>query len=144
MASVCVDANVVLAILTPEDFSAAATSLWDEWYSSGTEVVAPALLIPEVTSTLRKAVHFGRLEVVLGDRVFEAFCQMEIRLVVGEELTRIAWELARRFNRPVAYDAFYVATAQLEGCELWTADRRLVNSFPLPGVRWIGELATDG
>ena len=52
-----------------------------------------------------------------------------------------ALEFATRFNRPKAYDAQYLALADLLGCELWTADRRLVSAVAgkLPWVRWIGE-----
>jgi predicted nucleic acid-binding protein len=52
-----------------------------------------------------------------------------------------ALEFATRFNRPKAYDAQYLALADLLGCELWTADRRLVSAVgdKLPWVRWIGE-----
>ncbi len=30
-------------------------------------------------------------------------------------------------ERAAAYDSFYLAAAETLGCELWTADRRLVN-----------------
>ena len=43
-------------------------------------------------------------------------------------IRQAAWELARRFNRPTAYDSFYLALAQLEGCPFWTGDGRLYNA----------------
>jgi predicted nucleic acid-binding protein len=34
-------------------------------------------------------------------------------------------EFAHRFNLPASYDSHYLALAEREECELWTADRRL-------------------
>ena len=49
--------------------------------------------------------------------------------------------LATRFNRPAAYDAHYLALAEMMNCEFWTADRRLFNVVKdeLPWVRWLGK-----
>ena len=49
--------------------------------------------------------------------------------------------LAARFNRPAAYDAHYLALAEMMNCEFWTADRRLFNVVKdeLPWVRWLGK-----
>ncbi len=50
-------------------------------------------------------------------------------------------ELAERFRRPATYDPHYLALAEREGCEFWTADERLWNAVKadLPWVRWLGE-----
>ena len=55
------------------------------------------------------------------------------------QLQTVTWEMARRFNHPRAYDAQYLAVAELEGGELWTVDRRLYNSVKssLPWVRLV-------
>ena len=139
MATVCVDASFIVSLYIHEELSEPAIRLWDNWYASDTDVIAPALLVPEVTSALRKSVHFGRVDEGWGDRAFEAFCQIDVRIIPSHDLLRAAWELARRFNRPVAYDSFYVAAAQREDCPLWTGDHRLVNVFRLPWIRWVGD-----
>ena len=50
--------------------------------------------------------------------------------------------LATRFNRPTAYDAKYLALAEMMNCEFWTADERLFNAVrdELSWVRWLGQL----
>lgn len=55
-------------------------------------------------------------------------------------LSDTATDIAQRTNRPATYDAHYIALAQREGCELWTADERLYNGVHAvyPFVRWIG------
>ena len=104
----------------------------------------PPLLYAEVPSVLRAAVHFGRISVAEGDRAFQDFRDLGIEISTRADLHILAWDLARAHNQPRIYDAMYLAAAQAEGCELWTADRRLVNAVRLPWVRWIGEAASPG
>jgi predicted nucleic acid-binding protein len=49
--------------------------------------------------------------------------------------------LAKKFDRPAAYDSHYLALAEMLGCELWTGDRRLYNAVKdeLPWVKWLGD-----
>jgi predicted nucleic acid-binding protein len=50
---------------------------------------------------------------------------------------------ADRLGHAKAYDAHYLALAEQEGLELWTADRRLSNGAQQAGahcVHWIGEV----
>ena len=143
MGTVCVDASLVLAWLLPEDISPAAYRLQERWDEQGDEMIAPALMPFEVTSTLRRAVHLGRLTAEEADEAFEAFLEMGIRLRQPEELPRQAWEWGKTLQPSRLYDMYYVALAHVEKCELWTADRKLVK---LVGdrsslVRWVGEMA---
>jgi predicted nucleic acid-binding protein len=52
---------------------------------------------------------------------------------------------ATRFNRPAAYDAHYLALAEMMNCEFWTADERLFNAVrdKLSWVRWLGQLERE-
>ncbi len=101
----------------------------------------PPLLYSEATSVLRSAVFRGRISAEEGDEIFHELGKLEIAVYSGQDLHLVAWELAKQYNHPKTYDLNYVAAAQLEGCELWTGDRRLVNSVGLPWVRWIGDHA---
>lgn len=49
--------------------------------------------------------------------------------------------LAHQFRRPAGYDAHYLALAEREGCDFWTADERLWKAVrpQLTWVRWLGE-----
>lgn len=55
--SVCVDASVVLQIVTPEEQSAHAEALWAGWISQGRQPVAPPTFHLEVCSVLRQKVQ---------------------------------------------------------------------------------------
>ncbi|MFW6195685.1 MAG: type II toxin-antitoxin system VapC family toxin [Chloroflexota bacterium] len=140
MPTVCVDASLVLPLFIPEQLSAQARALWRGWVSRTVDRVAPPLLQAEVTSVVRQAVYRGRLQPDEGEAAFQMFCALRIQILESRDLHRQAWQLARRFQQPRAYDAFYLAAAREAGCDLWTGDRRLVNSLRVPWVRWIGDL----
>ena len=55
-----------------------------------------------------------------------------------------AWELTRHFDLPAAYDAHYLALAEMVGCPFWTADERLFNVVcgSLDWVDWLGDYQT--
>jgi len=52
-----------------------------------------------------------------------------------------ASEMARRLNHPAAYDAHYLALAEMYTCPFWTADERLFNAVheALNWVHWLGD-----
>jgi predicted nucleic acid-binding protein len=52
-------------------------------------------------------------------------------------------QIADELGRPSTYDSLYVALAEREDCELWTADERYWNAAraQFPRVRWIGDEA---
>lgn len=141
MVEVCVDASLVVAWFLPEEFSDEAFALKERWVGEAVELVAPVMLASEVPSTLRQAVYRGRILAGEGDEAFAAFLEMPIRIIQPENLLPRAWEIGKAVNAPRLYDAFYVALADIEDCELWTADRRLANVVQprFPRVHWLGE-----
>jgi predicted nucleic acid-binding protein len=137
---VCVDASLITRTLVPEPLTEHALARLAGWQQEQVVLLAPALLAFEVTSTLRRYVHFKRIAPAQGERAFEQFRQMNIRLSHRQGIFPLAWELAKQFNRPTAYDTAYLALAQLHRCDFWTADERLFNAVQqeLPWVHWIG------
>jgi predicted nucleic acid-binding protein len=143
---VCVDASLILRTLVPGPLSGAADAFLVTSRRDAVTLIAPALLQFEVTSALRRLTYLKRISAGDGDRAFEEFLKIDIRLSHRRDMFSLAWHLAKRFNRSRAYDATYVALAQLNECELWTADEKLFNAFgdELRWVRWIGEAALAG
>ena len=52
---------------------------------------------------------------------------VSIRLSSLEAVSIQAMQIAHQFNLLATYDAHYLALAHIEGCECWTADKRLWN-----------------
>ncbi|MBN1657789.1 MAG: type II toxin-antitoxin system VapC family toxin [Anaerolineae bacterium] len=53
------------------------------------------------------------------------------------ELHGRALSWADRLGHSKAYDAHYLALAEQEGIEFWTADRRLANGAQQAGAHWV-------
>jgi predicted nucleic acid-binding protein len=90
---------------------------------------APALLPYEVTNAVHRYERAGYLTAPTVDRALEALQALPIHLVEDPALHREALALARRHALAATYDAHYLALAERLGCELWTADRRLIGSL---------------
>jgi len=89
-------------------------------------LVAPELMDAEVLSTLRRAVFRGRLDEARARIAIEDLGAWPVERMSHRALARFAW----RYRRDVsAYDAFYVATAQLYQLPLITADGRLARAL---------------
>lgn len=143
---VCIDANIALKRLVHEPDSILAHGLWAEWKAQQVVIISPTLWAYEVTSAIRKFVHRGRLSPQLEQQTLTAAYRLPVSLRRPTQLHQRASELARRFNRPAAYDAHYLALAEMAGCPFWTGDERLYNAVhnELPWVYWLGRYRPAG
>jgi predicted nucleic acid-binding protein len=125
---VALDASFLLKIFLPEDKSGEAESLWKNWVEDHVEIIAPTLIMFEVSSVIRNKVHRGTLTEKEGEEITKLLKQLEISLIYTEELLDIAWEIGALLNTPNLYDCFYLALPKLLKTPLWTADKKLFKS----------------
>ena len=137
---VCVDANLALKLVIVEEDSSRAQYLWDTWIDADVEIIAPPLLAFEGTSVICNKLYRGLVPPEEADLMFKAFHLLGVRYLYPDDLHQKAWALAKRFNRPQAYDGHYLALAEIFGLELWTADEHLYNAVrhDLSWVKWLG------
>lgn len=140
---VCIDASLALKWVVQEEDSDLADALLREWQRQRMQIVAPTLFLFEVHAALRKLVHRKILTEKEGDEARDKFitlCEW-FTFPTPTDFFATAWQMARTYRRPTTYDASYLALASIERCELWTADRRLVNSLGgrLPWVKLVGK-----
>jgi predicted nucleic acid-binding protein len=126
---------VVIVIVV--DASVVVTALSDDGESGdqarrrlrGESVAAPEILDLEVVSVLRRLSAMGRVPVRRAELALRDLADSPIRRSPHRPLLGRCWELRDNLT---AYDAAYVALAELLGCGLLTGDRRLSRA---PGLR---------
>ena len=132
-----VDASVILRAFFPDEDQAQAQALIRDHVSGRTRLLAPTLMVYEVTNAVVQGVRRERITDDDGKAILTAFEGL------GIEMELVTWQqmlpLARRFDRS-AYDAAYLALALARGEPLVTGDQRLYHAVrdDLDIVRWIG------
>ena len=118
--NVVVDASVIVAALVDQGRDGRwAESLLHE------QLVAPALLPVEVASILRKAARSGALSQDSAALAHGDLLALPIEYFPYEVVGTRVWELRASVT---AYDAFYVAVAELLSAPLATLDRKLARA----------------
>ncbi|MGD8792291.1 MAG: type II toxin-antitoxin system VapC family toxin [Anaerolineae bacterium] len=136
--SIVVDANLVAALALPLPYAERAAEEMMAWKRGGVELCAPMLLEYELASILRKAVTANLMSTDDALQAMERILALNIRCIppTGQLHERaLAW--AERLGQSKAYDAHYVALAEVLGAEMWTADGRLARNARQVGVDWV-------
>jgi predicted nucleic acid-binding protein len=133
----CLDASVVLAWLLNENF-VGVQSFFAAINDEDT-FIAPQLLRPECTSVIREEAYAKRISQSEATELVSVLTQMEIRINHSLSQFSRALELSERFQNAKAYDAQYLAVAEMERAELVTVDRGLRHAANEVGVlvRWL-------
>ena len=144
---VVVDANVAVKWVINEPDSDIALALLKEWTQNRFTILAPALLTYEVANVLFQNMRQGRLNLIQAQEALKNVLSMRIDLEFLEDasLSIQALALAQKFNLTATYDSHYLALAEREDCELWTADTKLWRAVEktLPRVRLLAHYQTS-
>ncbi|HOT93006.1 MAG TPA: type II toxin-antitoxin system VapC family toxin [Anaerolineae bacterium] len=138
---VVIDANFAAKIVLPNPMREVCCNAMGYLIRKGYDPVAPTLWAYEVTSAVCKAIHFGYLTEDEGEQSLHQLLCLNVMLKspqIEDNYRAMMW--TRKLKRAATYDSFYLALAETLGCELWTADQRLINSVNVPWVRWVGDL----
>jgi predicted nucleic acid-binding protein len=120
-----VAASAVVAALV----DSGADGSWARSELAAGPLVAPHLLPVETTNILRRAVLAGSISQDVGSLAFADLRDLRIELFPFEALAERVWALRANVT---AYDACYIALAELLDCPLVTLDRKLSRA---PGLR---------
>ena len=117
----------------------AVRSRWEQWDSEGRQLAAPTLLPYEVANALYRYQKLGYIGTTAVELAFRAALSLPLELHGEPDLHWRALELASRFSLPAAYDAHYLALAELLEGEFWTADEELARAVhsSLPWVHLV-------
>lgn len=123
---IVVDASVLANVVSDDGADGHRVRL--EVRAAG-DLAAPDLVDVETMAVLRKRWIAGSISDARFAAAVEDLAALEVDRYPALRFLRRAFELRASVT---AYDAVYVALAEVLGCELWTADRRLASA---PGTR---------
>jgi predicted nucleic acid-binding protein len=126
-----VDASVVVDWVAPDaDPDLPALAVLARFAADDTELLAPRLLMEEVSNALLSGVRRSRWSGTAADTAHTLLRELPVSLVDEPRDLNRAWDLARRYDNHLTYDLLYVALAERRRTQLITADsslqRRLV------------------
>ena len=127
--TVVIDASLAAMWAIPEIYTEMALALASQWIQEETRLIAPCLMLTEVTNAFYKRVIRG--EIGLTTAIEALHVVMEFGIEIREEpgLHSLAIELAHQLKRPNTYDCHYLALAEIYHCALWTGDERFYLNF---------------
>jgi predicted nucleic acid-binding protein len=144
---VVLDASLVVALFLPLPYSAQARRRIAVWDRQDLELMAPTLFEYEINSALHRAAAIGLTTHREARMAMQEAQALAIHCVPpGPELHERAMHWAERLSHHKSYDAQYLALAEQERADFWTADQRLAKGARRVGagwVHWIGESVPD-
>lgn len=120
------DASVVATLIFEHQRDLRSLMLIDDVIDP---VFAPPLLGYEIANAAHQLALRGRLGRADALESVRAFAALPIQIVHDPRWVSRSFEIATEFGQRATYDAIYLACAEDVGAELWTRDRRFVESF---------------
>ena len=118
-----VDASVAIRWYVEASGTPAAIAILD----SDDPLVAPDLVVAEITNVTWKMVRAGQISQDHGARIAAVLPTAFSNLVSAASLATRALEISSHLDHPV-YDSIYIALAELQDARLITADDRLIRT----------------
>jgi predicted nucleic acid-binding protein len=139
--NVVIDASLAVMWGVPENYSVQALLLAENWGEKGISLLAPCLLMTEVTNALYKRIIRKEMDLTRALNALEVILAFGIEIQEEAGLHALAMELSLKLGHPATYDAHYLALALMQDCSIWTGDRRFYNAARklFPQVHWVGE-----
>lgn len=128
----CIDTSVWIPYLVPETLQPQARRLIVPLLTSSVRLIAPAFAWAEVGSVLRKKVRLGAITPAQAEGFYNDFCQLPVNYLDSDAIRVKTWAIAEQFSLATLYDAAFLAIAELESAEFWTADQSLLNTLTSP------------
>lgn len=119
---IVVDASAVVDLLLPSD---AAGTVAARLFDSGDSLAAPYLIDVETAQVLRRYARAGEIDGQHGRETMADLADMPIRRYPHDMLLPRVWDLRHNLT---AYDAVYVALAEVLDAPLVTRDRWLAGA----------------
>jgi predicted nucleic acid-binding protein len=134
------DVSTALCRVIPRPLSPKAVRLRDEYRQAIHDLLAPSIFPAEAASALTKSERQRVIPVGQALPLLDDILSTSPLLAPYDPLLRRATEISSQ-TRSALLDCLYVALGEREGCELVTADQRLINNLG-PRFPFIRDLAS--
>lgn len=136
---VILDSSVVAKWFFAEDLSTQAISVRQNWIGSKLDLLAPDLILTEVSNIIWKKQRLGLISNLEARDTLIDLLALALPTVSSQSLLIAAYNLAEKCDLTV-YDSLYLALSIQMQAELITADLRLYNavSSKLSLVKYLG------
>lgn len=141
--NIVVDSNIIAAVFLDTPYSDVSASYYTSWLQQDILLIAPTLFEYEITSLIRRYVKAGMVSDSESKTLIDDILSCDIQIIKPSRLlhhSALRW--AKKIGQAKAYDAQYLALAEQENADFWSADKRLVNGLHqlnVDWVHWIGE-----
>ncbi|HEY9705235.1 MAG TPA: type II toxin-antitoxin system VapC family toxin [Allocoleopsis sp.] len=125
---ICIDANFLVRLVSSHPSETIYLQLWTQWKNNNYQIFAPTLCYYEVSNALYRMNKANLLSTENANLALEYALNLDIILYGNIGLHIQASKLAKQLNLSAAYDAHYLALAQLLESDFYTADKKLYNS----------------
>ena len=122
------DSSVAFKWVVPEVDSDKALRLRDDYRNGNAELIAPDIFLVEIAHALTRAERQKRITPVQGALALADVISTQPQLCGYIALLPRAYEISSHRSIGV-YDCLYVALAEREGCDLVSADDRMVKNL---------------
>jgi predicted nucleic acid-binding protein len=133
-----IDASIAVWAVVPAVAPFDTLKLISGWRLKGIRLLSPNLFLAESTSAIRRLVQGGLFSLEEGSTALSDLFDLDVDIIpeTGEHC-RSAFRWAVRLGQSTAYDGFYLAVAEQNNAELWTADERLANFAREKSINWV-------
>lgn len=116
--------------LAPVDRRLASVQALESLLAQGAELLAPPLMISEVSNALLTGIRRGQWDGPTADEARALLDALPVQIRDDRRDLYRAWDLARRFDNQPFYDLIYVALAERDRTFFLTADAKLQRRLP--------------
>lgn len=134
MRLICIDASVGIKWYNQEEVHAEyALKIRDAYAKREIDIIVPDLFFYEITNALRYNPEFGQKDVKMA--IHEL---LDMQLMISKDYAFLEEATNIAFSHGITmYDSSYISLSQEKGCDLYTADEKMLSKVDLEFVKHV-------
>lgn len=125
MSDLCLDANIIIAALSPDENGAVSRNLINQVLGQKSQIWAPALINFEVSGAFARKETLGFIKKIDTAESLQVLFELPLLLMWNHDLVELATEIGRATGL-YFYDSCYLAVAVMKNLPLITGDKDFI------------------